>query len=137
MKLAVLFCLLVVPFGASAQKFEHDVIVHEAPAGYKLGKSGANLTYSIEDSKTGFFCILTLVRSQESKGSSKENLKSYWKSLVQVSVKAGEPEIHPSTSYNGWTIESGSGTFQVESQKGIALLITATGHGKVASVGPY
>lgn len=134
MKLASLICLVLAPFVALAQKVEFDVISHQAPAGFKVDKTASTLTYSKEESKSGAFCVMTLVKSQESKLGSKENLRAFWKSLLQETAKASDLEFHGSVTENGWTIETGSGTFELEGKKGIALLMTATGYGRAANL---
>lgn len=134
MKSFMILCVFLLTTCVFAQMQEFDVIVHQIPAGYKVSKTPDTLIYTKEDSTTGAFCALTLVKSQASKASSNENFKSFWKTLVQGAVKAGNPEVNKPTSDNGWTLESGSSTFELEGHKGIALLITATGHGRVANL---
>lgn len=134
MKLVTLLFTLTLPLFAFAQKTEFDLIVHVAPGGFKADKTATSLTYSKQDSATGGFCTITLTKSQASDRGSRENLKEHWKSVLQKAVKVGEPEIQPSASDNGWVAESGVGSFEIDGKKGVALLMTATGHGRVSSI---
>jgi hypothetical protein len=58
-----------------------------------------------------------------------------WESLVkQMVTPQSKPEMQPSTSENGWITESGFAQYESDRKKGMVLLVTASGGGKMINL---
>jgi hypothetical protein len=128
----VCFLSLIV---ANAQQQTFDIIHFSAPKGWKVKTTELTTQFSKEDGAKDIFCLITLYKSIEAGGESKENFDASWTSLVKDNIPVqGEPEMQPAAEEKGWKIETGYANFEVDSTKGVALLVSATGQGKLVNV---
>jgi hypothetical protein len=121
---------------ADAQRAENfDIVCFSPPVGWGENKTDEGRTYSTSDEKAGTFCMITLVRSMPSTGSSRGDFDVIWKTLVADQLKtASKPQMGESGPKQGWMGEAGVAPFEVEGLKGSAMLTTLTGNGKVIGV---
>ena len=129
----VLSGLLVFPcFG---QQQTYDIVKYTPPTGWKKETTASALQLSKENTTTGGYCIITVFKALPSPAKPHENFDAAWESVVKEMVKVtGNPEMQPGSTQNGWEAVSGSAPFESDGQKGIVLLITSTGAGKMVNI---
>ncbi|MGQ0739282.1 MAG: hypothetical protein ACT4OJ_09505 [Bacteroidota bacterium] len=117
-----------------AQQQSFDITSYTAPANWKKQASDGGLQYSIEDAK-GNFCIITLFRSIAATDNPKTNFDAAWDDLVKGMVKVSSaPEMQPAAEEDGWEVRAGYDSFESDDTKGIALLTTTSGYGKMVNI---
>src|SRR6185436_11119339 len=103
--------------------------------GWKKQTTESALQLSKEDVKTGGYCIITLLKSVPGNADSKENFDAAWETVVKEMVKVSSaPEMQPVAKEDGWEVQSGAAPFENEGEKGIALLVTSSGYGKMVNL---
>ena len=131
----ILLILASAPVSVSAQQQSFDLIQYTPPAGWKKEASPNAVQLSREDSKAGSYCAITIFKSIESSGSSKDNFDAAWETVVKEIVKTnGAPEMQPPAKENGWEALSGYAQFESEGQKGLALLVTSSGFNRMVNI---
>jgi hypothetical protein len=130
----LIFTLFLTIPTLAQQSESFDILKFTTPKGWQkeVGKDSVQL--GIEDANGGL-CLLTLYKSLPATENSKENFSLAWESLVKelVTVKAS-PQMQPSNSENGWTMESGFAQYESDGKKGVVLLVTASGGGKMVNL---
>lgn len=118
-----------------AQKQTFDLATFTIPKGWKKQSGESALQLSKEDGAKGTYCLITLYKSVPGTANSKENFDMAWASLVKemITVSAA-PEMQPAETENGWETLSGNAGFESDGNKGIAILVTATGSGKMVNL---
>ena len=136
MKKLMLFSVLIAFTGKIfAQKQTFDLTTFTPPKGWKkqVGKDAIQL--SKEDATKGTYCLITLYKSIPATTNAKENFDMAWASLVKEMVTvSAEPEMQPAETENGWETLSGNTTFESDGNKGIAILVTASGTEKMVNM---
>ena len=70
-----------------------------------------------------------------SPGNSKENFAAAWQNLVKEAVNVeAAPQMFPSNNPEDWALEGGFAPFEKGGAKGVALLYTISGYGKMVNV---
>jgi len=134
-KIVTLQFFIAIVINSFSQQQVFDITNYTAPAGWKKQATESALQLSKEDTKTGAYCIITLLKSLPGKTDPKVNFDDAWTSVVKEMVEvAAAPEMQAPSTEDGWQIRSGYAPFTSESQKGIALLVTATGYGKMVNL---
>lgn len=129
----ILTLLFSVP--ASAQQSDtFDILKFTTPKGWQKEAGKDSFQLGIEDANGGL-CLLTIYKSIPATENSKENFSLAWESLVKqlVTVK-GSPQMQPSSTENGWIAESGFAQYESDGKKGLVLLVTASGGGKMVNL---
>ena len=136
MKKIILFCVLCAMVGNTfAQKQTFDVTTYTIPKGWKKQPAESAVQFSKEDAAKGTYCIITLYKAVPGTADSKENFDLAWASVVKEMVTVSSaPEMQPSATENGWEVQSGYAPFEKEGEKGIALLVTASGYDKMVNL---
>lgn len=136
MKKIISLCFLyTVAATACAQTETFDITTYTAPKGWKKQPSESAVQFIREDSIKNTYDILTLYKSVPSTANAKENFDMAWNSLVKETVTVGAaPEMLPGTTEDGWQIQSGYGAFENDGNKGVALLVTASGFDKMVNI---
>ena len=117
-------------YGQAAQTF--DIATFQPPTGWKVQSGDVSVQFSTEDSAVGSFCLITLYRSFPSVKDSKGNFNAAWQTIVKESVTvATAPEMQPSNNPSDWAIEMGSAPFEKSGAKGVVVLVTVTGYGRM------
>lgn len=130
---AVVFLSLVTADAQTAERY--DIATFQPPKGWegKVGPDGVQ--FSTEDKATGAFCLITLFKSVPGLGGSKENFDAAWRTIVKEAVSIwSAPQMQPAENKDGWEILSGLAQFEKDGAKGVALLVTASGSGKMLNV---
>ncbi len=119
---------------APAQSTEtFDIATFRVPKGWNKQATDNSFLISTEDKTTGTFCLITVYRSIPGTENSKENFDLAWNSIVKEMVAVADaPTMQPSKNSAGeWKVEMGSAAFEKDGTKGVAVLVTTSGFGKM------
>jgi hypothetical protein len=122
-------CLSTLTLSAFAQASEaFDIATFRVPKGWS--KQAEPYAIKISTSSGDDFCLITLFKSLNSLGTSSQDFKGAWETIVKDSVTpSSDPQMAPVENRDGWAILSGFAPFEKDGNKGIAVLVTATGYG--------
>ena len=133
--LFLIFCLLSCTVNSLAQTSEtFDIATFQPPKGWKKQASRDSVQFSTEDKASGAYCLITLLKSLPGPGNSKENFDAAWQTVVKGMVNVSTaPQMQPSNNPEDWKVEMGSAPFEKDGEKGVAVLVTASGYGKMVN----
>lgn len=136
-KLALLIFILTnficVSFAQTAEKF--DIITFKTPKGWQKEAKSSAIQFGTEDAAKGTFCLMMLFKSLPAGEDSKKNFQASWQTIVKETLaKVNEPQLQPTATENGWNVESGMAQYENDGTKGLAMLVSATGGGKVVNL---
>ena len=125
--------LTVTNLAQSTETF--DLATFSAPKGWQKQTGADAVQFSIEDKTSGAFCLILLFRSVPGLGSSKENFDAAFETIVKEAVTVSSaPEMEPAENKDGWEILTGAAAFEKDGAKGVAILVSASGYGKMMNV---
>lgn len=131
-------CLLLALATTSlvAQKQTFDAATYTPPPGWKKASHTTSaVSYAITNNEKGTYCQIGIYASTTSKGSLQADFKSEWEELIVKLYKPTEAAtLVPTTSDNGWDIQGGSAPFEFSGGRSVAMLVTASGHGRCMSI---
>jgi hypothetical protein len=120
-------------FGQTPEAF--DIATFQAPKGWTKQAGADAIQFSTEDKTAGTFCLISLFKSLPGLNDSKENFDAAWQTIVKEAVNpSSAPQMQPVTSKDGWEIVSGFAQFDKEGAKGAAVLVTASGYGRMVNI---
>jgi hypothetical protein len=124
-------CLVFWNIGAIAQTTEtFDIATFQAPKGWDRKDGPDSIQFSTADKDN--YCLVTLFRSVSALGNPKENFDGAWATIVREAVIASSTaQMLPADSKGEWQITGGFAPFEKDGVRGVALLITASGYGKM------
>jgi len=124
-------CLLCVSLSSFAQSTEtFDIATYQRPNGWTKQAGQDSVQFSIADEND--YCIITVFRSLPGLGSSKEDFDAAWSTIVKEAVTvSAAPQMLPAETRGEWQIRGGLAPFEKDGQKGVALLYTASGFGRM------
>lgn len=126
-------CLIIIP--AISQKQVFDLATYTAPKGWSKKATAQTVQFTKENKTTGAFCLITLYKAIDAPNTPKENFNDSWATLVkEVVTVPTEPEMQPAVTENGWEVQSGYAPFENDGNKGIALLVSSSGHEKLVNI---
>jgi hypothetical protein len=127
-------CLIFLSLSSFGQTLESfDIATFRTPAGWN--KQAEPYAVKISTSAGDDFCLITLFKSLTSLGTSNQDFKGAWETIVKDSVTpSSAPQMAPVENKDGWAILSGFAPFEKDGSKGIAVLVTATGFGQMVNV---
>lgn len=135
MKAAAILLFLCCCTTIFAQQQKFDLVSYTPPKGWKKQATEQTVQWLHEDSTKGTFCIIMIFKSLQSSANSKENFDAAWETVVKEAVTINTaPEMQPVATEDGWEVQSGYAPFESEGQKGVALLATSTGFGKLVNI---
>lgn len=118
-----------------AQKEKFDISNYSSPKGWKKETSEGAVQFSKEDATKGTYCLITLFKAVPGTTDSKENFNAAWENVVKGMVKTiAVPTMQPAVNEDGWEAQTGYTTFELEGNKGVAMLITSTGYEKMVNI---
>ena len=128
----VLFCSVGSP-GQTQQSF--DIATFQIPKDWSKEVSEDYLQISTEDKAARTFCLITVYKSVPAGSDPKENFRTAWKSIVKERMSpTADPVMQPTKNdEGGWQLELGSAPFENKAGKGVAILVTISGYGKMMS----
>lgn len=122
-------------FSQTTEKF--DIVSFKTPSGWKKEVKSDAVVFATQDASKGAICLMMLFKSIPAGNNSKDNFSKSWDAIfkdVLTEAKAGELQMQPTATEKGWNIESGMAQYENEGSKGIAMLVSATGGGKVVNL---
>ena len=124
-------CLVCFSWTIFAQASEtFDIATFQPPKGWTKQTGKDAIQFSIEDK--GSYCLITLFRSMPGLGGTKENFDAAWSTIVKETVTvSAAPQMLPADDKGEWLIAGGFAPFEKDGEKGVVMLITATGYGKM------
>jgi hypothetical protein len=134
-KILLLFHFALGVMNSHAQSETFDITTFTAPKAWKKEKSESAIQFSKEDAAKGTYCMITLLKAVPGTSNAKENFDAAWETVVKSMVKVeAAPTMQPGASENGWEAQSGYSPFELEGNKGIALLVTSSGFDKMVNI---
>jgi hypothetical protein len=133
----IFLCSILIPFVVTvfAQKETFDIVSYTAPAGWTKEVTATIITYTTGNEKTGTWCQLSIVKSTNSKGNIEADFNSEWQNLIVKNYKITEaPTPNEVQQTEGWKIKAGAGNFIFNNKTAMALLTTASGYDRCASI---
>ncbi len=139
MKRSALLSIIIISvlsLGASVQTSEtFDIATFQAPRNWNKKTSVDSVQMSTEDKANGTYCLITLLRSLPGVGTSRQNFDAAWQTVVKEAVNvAAAPQMAPTGSSPEWKTEMGFAPFEKDGEKGMAVLATISGYGKMVNV---
>ena len=130
----LMISLLMFASDAAAQRTDtFDLATFQPPNGWQKQAGADGVQFSTEGTD-GTFCLISLFRSVPSLGNPKENFDAAWGTVVKTAVNTSSaPQMQPASSQDGWEIVSGAAPFEKDGVKGAAVLVTATGYGRMVN----
>ena len=134
--LFLIICLLFVPISSLAQSSEtFDIATFQPPKDWNKQASQSSIQISTEDKAAGTYCLITLFKSIPGTANSKENFDAAWQTVVKGLVNvSGAPQMASPGNENGWEIQSGVAAFEKNGEKGLGILVTASGFSRMVNV---
>jgi hypothetical protein len=131
--LTLILGILVLPANLFAQAPEtFDIASFRAPKGWNKQVGQDAIQFSTADKE--MYCLVTLFRSLPGLGSAKENFEAAWDTIVKESVTVSiAPQMFPSDPKGEWLVAGGFAPFEKDGAKGVAVLYTASGYGKMVN----
>jgi hypothetical protein len=126
-------CVLSLTLGAFGQTTEtFDLATFQAPKGWDRQVGQDSIRFSIANGDD--YCLVTLFRSVPGVGTPTQNFDTAWAAIVKNAVTVtSAPQMQPAESRGEWQVAGGFAQFEKSGDKGLALLYTATGYGKMVN----
>jgi hypothetical protein len=126
-------CVLSFAIGSLAQAPEtFDISTFRAPKDWSRQAGENSIQFSTEDK--GNFCLVTLFKAIPGLGDPKENFDAAWETIVKEAVTvSAAPQMFPADKRGEWLLAGGYAPFEKNGEKGVAVLYTATGFGKMVN----
>jgi hypothetical protein len=127
-------CLATLSLSTFAQAPESfDIATFRSPAGWK--KQATQNAVQISTAEGDSFCLITLFKALPALGSANDNFQTSWDTVVKETVTvASPPQMQPVENKDGWEISSGFAPFEKDGTKGVTILVTASGFGRMVNV---
>ena len=118
-----------------AQQQQFDIVSYTAPKAWKKDVKKDLVQFTKEDKTKNTYCLITLYKAIDAGDNTKQNFDLSWEALVKETLGSTDaPTMQDPASEDGWSIETGYATFENDGNKGIAMLVTATGSAKAVNV---
>ena len=129
-------CLLSFSLSVFVQAQEtYDISTFRSPKGWTKQAGPNAILFSTEDKAAGTYCLVTVYKSIPGLTSPKENFNAAWQTIVAGAVTvSAAPQMFPSDNKADWKVEGGYAPFTKEDQKGVVVLYTASGYGKMVNI---
>lgn len=106
-----------------------------SPKNWQKETNANAVQFTTQNEADGTFAVMLLLKALPASEDSKKNFNLSWESIVKEKFeKVNAPEMSPAASDNGWIIESGMSAYEQDGTKGVAMLVSATGGGKVVNL---
>ena len=126
-----LLMMTVASFGQGTETF--DITSYQAPKGWTKQTGAESVRFLMEDKAGGAFCLITLFKSLPGSSSPKENFDAAWETIVKEAVPVSAPQMIPAENKGEWSVAGGFASFEKDGVKGVAVLYTATGFGRMVN----
>jgi len=131
--LILIVCFLSLAANAFPQAAEtFDIATFQSPKGWHKQAGPDSVQFAIEDK--GNYCLIMLFKSVPGLSSPKENFDAAWSTIVKETVTVSNaPQMFPADTKGEWQLAGGFAPFEKNGEKGVAVLYTATGFGKMVN----
>ena len=131
--LFLIVCFLSLSANSFAQATEtFDIATFQSPKGWNKQAGPDSVQFAIEDK--GNYCLIMLFKSVPGLSSPKENFDAAWSTIVKETVMVSNaPQMFPADTKGEWQLAGGFAPFEKNGEKGVAVLYTATGFGKMVN----
>jgi len=117
-------------FGQVSEAF--DISTFQSPKGWTKNVGDDAVRFAIEDK--GSYCLIMLFKSIPGLASPKENFDAAWSTIVKEAVTVSSaPQMFPADTKGEWLLAGGFAPFEKNGEKGVAVLYTASGYGKMVN----
>ena len=123
--------MTVATFAQGTETF--DISSFQPPKGWAKQAGAEAVRFLVEDKAGGGFCIIALFKSVPGPGSPKENFDAAWATIVKEAVPVSAPQMVPADNKGEWLVAGGFASFEKDGVKGVAVLYTATGFGRMVN----
>jgi hypothetical protein len=126
-------CIMAFSVGSLAQTMEtFDVATFQPPKGWTRQAHTDSILFSTENKDD--YCVIMLYRSIPGLNDPEENFDAAWETIVKEAVNVSTaPQMIPAEKVGKWQLLGGYAPFEKDGAKGVALLYTATGFGKMVN----
>lgn len=118
--ISLVSAILIMTLHTLAQKQNFDIAIYAIPNGWTEQKTEGHVSYSRTDK--GNWAQITIYKSTVSAGTIDADFDKDWGELVAVNNNISSPQKTKSKSAAGWTVMSGSGTWQYNGANVTSLL---------------
>ena len=126
---------LILFFTGLAQSEKFDITSYTPPKGWKKTITTGALQFSNENKSTGAYCVITLYQSLDAGTDAKKNFDLAWASLVKGTLGVSvSPVMQAPAVDDGWDARPGYASFDASGTKGMVILVTTSGFGKMINI---
>jgi len=112
-----------------------DIATYTPPKDWKKVTGDGVVSYTIINTLTGTFCVLTMYTSSASLGDAQKDFKAEWKGLLVTPHQAeANPKTDAQTSPDGWKSVSAAAPIKIDSIDAYAILTVISGFGRKFSI---
>lgn len=127
-----IICFFMLSVALSAQE-KFDVVTYTSPKGWQKSTEANAIQFTKQNGNQ--IAIMMLFKSIPTAKDSKTTFDASWDSIVkELLTKVDAPNMQPTVEKNGWTIETGAAIGEKDGEKLAAMLLSATGGGKVVNL---
>jgi hypothetical protein len=129
MKKLVIIIFILSQMVSLAQKEIFDIVKYTSPAGWTKQEAESALIFMTEDTNTGGFCLLSILKSKTSAGKVEKDFSNAWDEYIKKgydanAIPASQEKVKVD---NGWEVISGASVIKLENTNAYALLTVMTG----------
>jgi hypothetical protein len=118
----------------STAQTTYDIFTYVAPKNYKAEDQTSFKQFSKIDNVKKDYCLLSLYKSQISKGNIEQDFQNEWNDLIAKPFNINKvPDAEQDVSKNGYEIMGAAESFEFNGKTVIAILYVYSGQGKVSS----
>ena len=127
-----LLVLTIASFGQTSETF--DIATFRVPAGWTKRTTPNSIQIAVEDGQNSY-CLITLFKSIPAIGGADENFRASWDTIVKDAVTVNpRAQMIPANNKEEWKALGGFSPFEKNGEKGVAVLVNVSGHGKMVNV---
>lgn len=131
----ILFFVFQFFSSVSPAQEKFDIVTFTAPKNWQKEIKPNAVQFTTQNEADGTFAVMLLLKAIPAGDNSKKNFNLSWESIVKERFeKVNSPAMASTASENGWTIESGMSPYEQDGTKGAAMLVSASGGGKVVNL---
>jgi len=110
-----------------------DIATFRVPAGWKKQASQNAVQVSTEEADA--YCLITIYKALPAIGNAEENFQASWDTIVKEAVTVNaKAQMIPAENKEDWKALGGFSPFEKQGEKGVAVLVNISGHGKMVNV---
>ncbi|MBS1576553.1 MAG: hypothetical protein JST09_14710 [Bacteroidetes bacterium] len=127
-KVSLIITSLIIAISTFAQKQTFDIVSYESPKGWAEKQETSAMSYSKVDGSN--WAQIAIYNHTNSDGDIQADFNKEWNELMVAGKNISAPEKTNPETQDGWTVISGSGTWQYNGAK-VASILTVFSNNKV------